>query len=198
VTVVERIRAERIVAVLRRLDDVDGVVDRLAEAGIGVVEVTLDAESALADIARLRGRGDVAVLAGTVRTPEDVDLAVDAGAEACVCPAFSGAVVARCHHHAVPVVPGALSPTEIEAAWRSGAALVKLFPARQGGPAYVRDVLQPLPDVPLVPTGGIDASNAAEYLGAGAVAVGTGSWLVSGDVATRARDLVAAVRDASE
>jgi 2-dehydro-3-deoxyphosphogluconate aldolase/(4S)-4-hydroxy-2-oxoglutarate aldolase len=193
---VERIRAERVVAVLRRTEGVDELVDRLVGAGIGVVEVTLDAEDAAADIERLRQRGDVTVLAGTVRTVEDVDAAVAAGAEACVSPAFSGAVVARCHHHAVPVIPGALTPTEIEAAWRAGAALVKLFPARLGGPAYVRDVLAPLADVPLLPTGGVDAANAADFLRAGSVAVGVGSWLTSGDVASRARELLVAVRGA--
>lgn len=191
---VERIRAERIVAVLRRTDDVGGIVDRLVDAGIGVVEVTLDADGAAADIERLRQRGDVTVLAGTVRSVEDVDVAVAAGAEACVSPAFSGAVVARCHHHAMPVIPGALTPTEIEAAWRAGAALVKLFPARLGGPDYVRDVLAPLADVPLLPTGGVDASNAADFLRAGAVAVGVGSWLSSGDIVARSSELLAAVR----
>jgi 2-dehydro-3-deoxyphosphogluconate aldolase/(4S)-4-hydroxy-2-oxoglutarate aldolase len=196
VTPVERIRAERIVAVLRRVSNVDAVVGELASAGIGVVEVTLDADSALADIERLRGQGDITVLAGTVRTVEDVDRAVTAGAEACVGPGFSGAVLARCHQLGVPAIPGAFTPTEIEAAWRAGAALVKLFPARLGGPAYVRDVLAPLSDVTLLPTGGVDASNAAEYLRAGAVAVGVGSWLTACDVAARAGELVAAVRGA--
>jgi 2-dehydro-3-deoxyphosphogluconate aldolase/(4S)-4-hydroxy-2-oxoglutarate aldolase len=194
VSAVERIRQERIVAVLRRLDDVHPVVDALAGAGVGVVEVTLDAASALADIEGLRERGDVTVLAGTVRTPEDVDAAVAAGAEACVSPAFSGAVVARCHHLAVPVIPGAFTATEVEAAWRAGAAIVKLFPARLGGPPYVRDLLAPLADVPLLPTGGVDAANAADYLRAGAAAVGVGSWLTSGDVVARAQELVAAVQ----
>jgi 2-dehydro-3-deoxyphosphogluconate aldolase/(4S)-4-hydroxy-2-oxoglutarate aldolase len=160
------------VAVLRGVDDVPGVVDALVEVGLTAVEVTLDSATALGDLATLAARSDVSVLAGTVRTPEQVDAAVDAGAAAVVCPAFSDAVVARAHHHALPVVPAALTPTEIEAAWRAGAAMVKLFPARLGGPQYVADVLKPLPDVPLLCTGGVTAENAADYLGAGATAVG--------------------------
>jgi 2-dehydro-3-deoxyphosphogluconate aldolase/(4S)-4-hydroxy-2-oxoglutarate aldolase len=130
-----------------------------------------------------------------VRTPEDADAAEDAGADACVCPAFSGAVVARCHHLGLPVIPGALTPTEIEAAWRAGAALVKLFPGSLGGPRYVRELLAPLPDVPLLVTGGVSTENAGEFLAAGAVAVGVGSSLTgAADIREAALALVAAVR----
>jgi 2-dehydro-3-deoxyphosphogluconate aldolase/(4S)-4-hydroxy-2-oxoglutarate aldolase len=172
VDVVARIRAERVVAVLRRVPDLERLATELVDAGIGVIEVTLDDEGALAGIERLRERGNVAVLAGTVRTVEQAEAAVAAGAEALVSPVFSGAVLARGHQLGVPVIPGALTPTEIEAAWRAGAAMVKLFPARAVGPRYVADVLKPLPDVPLVCTGGVGAANAAEFLAAGAVAVG--------------------------
>jgi 2-dehydro-3-deoxyphosphogluconate aldolase/(4S)-4-hydroxy-2-oxoglutarate aldolase len=193
--VVERIRSERLVAILRRVAEVDAVVEELSSAGIGVVEVTLDDPVAPAVIERLRARSDVTVLAGTVRTPEDVDTADAAGAEACVSPAFSGAVVARCHHLGLPVIPGALTPTEVEAAWRAGAALVKLFPGSLGGPRYVRELLAPLADVPLLVTGGVNAENARGFLEAGAVAVGVGSSLTgSRDVREAARALVAAVR----
>jgi 2-dehydro-3-deoxyphosphogluconate aldolase/(4S)-4-hydroxy-2-oxoglutarate aldolase len=172
VDVVARIRAERIVAVLRRVTELDRLAAELANAGIGVIEVTLDDDSALGGIERLRERGDVSVIAGTVRTVEQAEAAVASGAEALVSPVFSGAVLARGHQLGVPVLPGALTPTEIEAAWRAGAAMVKLFPARAVGPQYVVDVLKPLPDVPLLCTGGVSASNAAEFLAAGAVAVG--------------------------
>lgn len=168
----ERILAERLVAVLRGVEGVDAAVDTLAAAGVGVVEITLDSPDALTALGRARSRGDVTVLAGTVRSVEDVEAAVGAGAEGCVAPAFSGAVVARCLQLGVPVVPGALTPTEIEAAWRAGAALVKLFPARLGGPDYVADVLKPLTGVSLVCTGGVTAENAGAYLAAGAAAVG--------------------------
>lgn len=181
VSVVERIRAEHVVAVLRRVDDPARVVDELVVGGIGVVELTLDSDDALGWIGRLRERGDVAVLAGTVRTPDEAAAAVAAGAEGCVGPAFSGGVLARCRELDVPCIPGALTPTEIEVAWRAGAALVKLFPARSVGARYVTDVLKPLVDVPLLCTGGVTVDNAAEFLAAGAAAVGIS---FRGDVAS--------------
>lgn len=171
-SVVERIRAERVVAVLRRVDDPDCVVDELVSGGIGVVELTLDSNDALGWIGRLRERGDVTVLAGTVRTADEAAAAAAAGAEGCVGPAFSGGALARCRELGVPYLPGALTPTEIEVAWRAGAALVKLFPARSVGPRYVADVLKPLADVPLLCTGGVTVDNATAFLAAGATAVG--------------------------
>ena len=175
---IERIRSERLVAILRRVPDMDARVAVLADAGVGVVEITLDSEDALGAIARTRGRGDLSVLAGTVRTAADVDAAFAAGAEAVVGPGTVPAVLERAGELGIPVIPGALTPTEIERAWTAGAAFVKLFPGALGGPGYVKDVLAPLADVPLIVTGGIDASNARAFLDAGAVAVGIGSALV--------------------
>lgn len=188
---IERILRERLVAVVRRVPDVDARIDALAAAGVGVVEITLDDPAALGAIERARSRGDVSVIAGTVRRAEQVDLAVAAGAEAVVGPAFDRGVVERATELGVPAIPGALTPTEVEAAWAAGAALVKLFPAGLGGPRYVRDLLAPLGDVPLLVTGGVDAGNAAAFLAAGAVAVGVGSAL---DDPAEARRLVAALR----
>jgi 2-dehydro-3-deoxyphosphogluconate aldolase/(4S)-4-hydroxy-2-oxoglutarate aldolase len=188
---IERIRAERLVAILRRLPDVDTRVSALADAGFGVVEITLDDPDAPAAIERARLRGDVTVLAGTVRRADQVDLAATAGAEAVVSPAFVREVVERAAELGVPAVPGALTPTEVEAAWRAGAALVKLFPGSVGGPAYVRELLAPLADIPLLVTGGIDSRNARAFLDAGAIAVGAGSVL---EDPAEARRLVEAVR----
>jgi 2-dehydro-3-deoxyphosphogluconate aldolase/(4S)-4-hydroxy-2-oxoglutarate aldolase len=182
---IERIRTERLVAVLRRVDDVDERVAALADAGVGVIEITLDDPHALGAIERARGRGDVTVLAGTVRRAEQVDAAVAAGAEAVVGPAFVPAVLERAAELGIPAIPGALTPTEIEAAWAAGAALVKLFPGGSVGPRYVRDVLAPLADVPLLVTGGVDAQNARAFIDAGAVAVGVGSALDDPDEARR-------------
>ena len=178
---VDAIRTARLVAILRHTPDVDAQVARLAAAGVRVVEITLDSDDALGAIERARGRGDVTVLAGTAREPAQVGAAVSAGAEAIVAPSLSAAVLERAAALGVPAIPGALTPTEIETAWRAGAALVKLFPARLGGPHYVQDVLAPLRDVPLVATGGVDATNARAFLDAGAVAVGVGSALGSDD-----------------
>ncbi len=166
---VERIEQERVVAILRKVPDVEATVEQLA---LPVIEVTLDSPTALHAIRALRGRGDVVVLAGTVRTAEEARAAIDAGAEAIVGPAFVPEVGEVCGERDVAWIPGALTPTELEAAWRGGAALVKLFPGRLGGPQYVRDVLAPLADLRLIVTGGIDATNAVDFLRAGAVAVG--------------------------
>jgi 2-dehydro-3-deoxyphosphogluconate aldolase/(4S)-4-hydroxy-2-oxoglutarate aldolase len=194
---IERIRAERLVAVLRDVDEVDRVVESLAAGGIRVVEVTLDSRDALGAIERMRARGDVTVLAGTVRRPAQVDEAVQAGAEACVGPVFVPAVVERCLELGVPAIPGTLTPTEVETAWQAGAAMVKVFPGSLGGPRYLRELLAPLADVPLLVTGGVTAENAAEYLAAGAAAVGVGSSLAAvDDVEGEARRLVEAVRTA--
>jgi 2-dehydro-3-deoxyphosphogluconate aldolase / (4S)-4-hydroxy-2-oxoglutarate aldolase len=188
---IERIRSERLVAILRRVPDVDARVSALADAGVGVVEITLDDPDAPASIERARSRGDVTVLAGTVRQVDQVDRAAAVGAEAVVSPGFVREVVERAAELGVPAVPGALTPSEVEAAWLAGAALVKLFPGSLGGPAYVRELLAPLADVPLLVTGGIDSMNARAFLDAGAVAVGAGSALEDPE---EARRLVEAVR----
>jgi 2-dehydro-3-deoxyphosphogluconate aldolase/(4S)-4-hydroxy-2-oxoglutarate aldolase len=198
-TAANRIRHERLVALLRGVEQPDELVGLLATAGVGVVEVTLETPGARAAIERLRARRDVAVVAGTVRAPEDVDAAVAAGAEACVSPTLSVEVVARCHDFGVPAVPGALTPTEVEAAWRAGGGLVKLFPARLVGPEYVADLVKPLAEVPLLCTGGVTVANAAEFLAAGAVAVGISFGETTTEVeARRAVETVASAGPAGE
>jgi 2-dehydro-3-deoxyphosphogluconate aldolase/(4S)-4-hydroxy-2-oxoglutarate aldolase len=196
--VVERILAERLVVLLRAVADADGVVAALAEAGVGVVEITMDSPGAEKAIARARERGDVSVVAGTVRTVDDVERADAAGAEACVAPVHTPAVMQRSLEVGLPVIPAALTPSEIEAAHRAGAALVKLFPADALGPSYLRHVLAPLADVPILASGGIDVGNAAAYIGAGARAVAIGSTVTKAESpGDAARSVVAAVRAAS-
>jgi 2-dehydro-3-deoxyphosphogluconate aldolase/(4S)-4-hydroxy-2-oxoglutarate aldolase len=115
-------------------------------------------------------------------------------------PHIDVAIVGWAAARGIPVMPGAFTPTEILAAWRAGAAAVKLFPASAVGPAFVREVRGPLREIPLVPTGGVTAETAPAFIAAGAVAVGIGSWLTgSGDAAvvqSRAAELVAAVLSA--
>jgi 2-dehydro-3-deoxyphosphogluconate aldolase / (4S)-4-hydroxy-2-oxoglutarate aldolase len=194
---IERISAERVVAVVRRVPEPDRIVAALREGGIRIVEITLDSEGALDTIEQLRHDDELLVLAGTVRTPADAEAAAQAGAAACVSPTVVPEVIERCAALGLPSIPGALTPSEIESAWRLGATMVKLFPASLGGPDYVRDLLAPLGDVPLLVTGGVDATNAAEYLEAGAAAVGVGSALLAApDVVAAARDLVGSARDA--
>jgi 2-dehydro-3-deoxyphosphogluconate aldolase / (4S)-4-hydroxy-2-oxoglutarate aldolase len=194
---IEAIRTRRVVAILRRVPDPERVVRALRDGGIAVVEITLDSEGALETIARLRDDPQLVVLAGTVRTAREAEAAAAAGAEACVGPALVPEVIETCRTLGIPAIPGALTPTEIETARRLGAPMVKLFPASLLGPAYVRDLRGPLPDVPLLVTGGVDASNAGAFLRAGAAAVGVGSALVAADdVTAAARDLVGSARDA--
>jgi 2-dehydro-3-deoxyphosphogluconate aldolase / (4S)-4-hydroxy-2-oxoglutarate aldolase len=194
---IDAIREQRVVAVLRRVGRPADVVAALRAGGISVIEMTLDSPGALATIASLRGDPDLVVLAGTVRTADDVRAAVAAGAEACVGPTLVREVVGACREAGIPAIPGAMTPTEVETAWQLGAGMVKLFPAARLGPEFVRDLRAPLADVPLLVTGGVDASNAAAFFRAGATAVGVGSALVGAvDVAAEARNLLRSARDA--
>ncbi len=187
----------------RRAEHLDAVLDTLVESGIRSLEVTLNTPGALEAIRRAVGRfgPDVAVGAGTVRTVADVEDAVAAGAQFLVSPHTDPALGDRARELAAPYLPGALTPSEIVAAWNSGVAAIKLFPARLGGPRYLRDLREPLPDIPIVPTGGVSAENVAEWFAAGAVAVGVGGSLMgdaleTGDVTSlgaRVTELVKAV-----
>ncbi|MFC7405811.1 bifunctional 4-hydroxy-2-oxoglutarate aldolase/2-dehydro-3-deoxy-phosphogluconate aldolase [Georgenia alba] len=164
---------------LRRERAVDEIARALVAGGVGAVEVTIDTPGALEAIGRWRDDGGALVGVGTVRTPDHARRAIDSGAQFLVTPTTVSGVLAVARDAGVPIVPGALSPTEIDAAWQQGAAAVKVFPADAlGGPAYVKAVQAPLPDVPLVPTGGVNAENARAYAALGCVGVGVGSALV--------------------
>ncbi|MFH9230778.1 bifunctional 4-hydroxy-2-oxoglutarate aldolase/2-dehydro-3-deoxy-phosphogluconate aldolase [Streptomyces globisporus] len=167
----------------------DDLLAALLEARTSALEVTLTTPGAEAAITRWRDLGPSALIgAGTVRTPDDARRAVAAGAQFLVTPTTSPAVLGVAAEARVPVLCGALTPTEIDTAWQHGVAAVKVFPVDAlGGPAYVKAVQAPLPDVPLVPTGGIDAASALAYAALGCHAVGVGSSLVS-DTAVRDRD----------
>jgi 2-dehydro-3-deoxyphosphogluconate aldolase/(4S)-4-hydroxy-2-oxoglutarate aldolase len=185
---------------------------RAAEAvlagGISIFEITMTVPDAPAVIRALAARlGSRAVVgAGTVLDAEAAARCLDAGAAFIVSPGFDPATVAAAHARGVPAMPGALTPTEVIAAWKAGADMVKIVPASAvGGPKYLRALRGPLPDVKLLPTGGVNATTAADYIAAGAAALGVGSELVDpaalarGDDAVltdRARELVAAVRQA--
>jgi 2-dehydro-3-deoxyphosphogluconate aldolase / (4S)-4-hydroxy-2-oxoglutarate aldolase len=195
IAIVRRVPAERIAA----------LAHALGQGGVRHIEVTLNTEGALEAIVRLRGAlGPGAVVgAGTVMTPEAVADAVAAGAEFVVCPHTDEEVVRAARDRKVPVFPGAFTPSEIVRAWRAGATAVKLFPAGGGGPKYLREVRAPLSDIPLIPTGGVTLENAADFIRAGAVALGVGSALTPGETIARgdwpaltdlARRFVAAVR----
>ena len=205
-TFLEQLEAAPVVAILRAAtaDRFAEVARVLRDAGVRNLELTLTSRGALAAFAGVRAELPDGVLlgVGTVRSAADVDAAVDAGAAYLVTPLLRPDVVARAVQRQIPVIAGALTPSEIDAAWAAGAAAVKVFPVSAvGGPAYVAAVRAPLPEVPLVPTGGVRIDDIGAYLAAGAVAVGVGSPLlgdageVGGDLdrlADRARRAVAA------
>jgi 2-dehydro-3-deoxyphosphogluconate aldolase/(4S)-4-hydroxy-2-oxoglutarate aldolase len=130
---------------------------------------------------------DCAVGAGTVLSRDQLAAARRTGADFAVAPIVDPALVREATAAGMPFVPGALTPTEIATAWSAGATFVKLFPATAVGPAFVRELRGPMPDVELIPTGGVDAESARAFLDAGAAAVGIGSAIVRADGATRRR-----------
>jgi 2-dehydro-3-deoxyphosphogluconate aldolase/(4S)-4-hydroxy-2-oxoglutarate aldolase len=175
------LRRDRLVAIVRGGDPEAALrsVVTLAEEGVRLIEVSLTTPGATDVIGRaIRATGPAAVIgAGTVVTPEDALRARDAGASWLVTPAL-GAGFERAVALGVPVLAGALTPTEAVTAMRAGAHAVKLFPASLGGPGYLRALRDPLPDVPFVPVGGVNADLAPAYFAAGAVAIGVGSPLL--------------------
>jgi 2-dehydro-3-deoxyphosphogluconate aldolase/(4S)-4-hydroxy-2-oxoglutarate aldolase len=179
----------KIVAVVR-LDSAEALVNvasALKAGGISTIEFTMSAPGVLEMINQAAshfGR-DVLLGAGTVLDPETARAAILAGAEFIVTPTFNPATIELCRRYGKPVVPGALTPTEIQTAWEAGADLVKVFPASVMGPGYLKAVLAPLPHLRLVPTGGVSTDNAAEYIKAGATALGVGGKLVDKAIVAR-------------
>ena len=171
-----------IVAVVRSPDSQQlvEVARALAEGGIHVVEITMTVPDAL-DVVRQvrRALGDRLLLgAGTVLDPETARAALLAGAEFLVAPTVNHDVIRLCQRYDRLVMPGAFTPTEILSAWEAGADIVKVFPADVVGPAFFKAMRGPLPQIRLMPTGGVDLSTAASFLQAGACCLGIGSQLV--------------------
>jgi 2-dehydro-3-deoxyphosphogluconate aldolase/(4S)-4-hydroxy-2-oxoglutarate aldolase len=202
-SVATAIRAHRLIAVLRRIEPRErllALVDELAEAGVRAFEITLDTASGADDLAAVRGHlsardGEYVVGAGTILRGQQLDAARRSGADFCVSPILDVELLRAAVNGGLPFVPGAMTPTEIAAAWDAGATFVKLFPASAVGPQLVRELRGPLPDVAIIPTGGVDGSNAAAFLQAGAAAVGIGGAITRATVSER-RALVRAVLDA--
>lgn len=194
----EVILAEKVIPVVRGLTASRALplAEALSAGGINSLEVTMESGEAIAAISALAESG-AAVGAGTVVTIEDAGAAVDAGATFLVSPHFDPYLVEWALDAGVAHLPGVLTPTEAASAMSMGVTTVKLFPAGPGGPDLVRALLGPFPNLRIVPTGGVTAGNAAEFISAGAIAVGVGSWLTGGEdpseVTIRARQLRAAV-----
>jgi 2-dehydro-3-deoxyphosphogluconate aldolase/(4S)-4-hydroxy-2-oxoglutarate aldolase len=207
---IARMTRDGVVAIVR-LDDLSSAValtEALLAGGVSTIEFTYTNPLAGQVISEVRSAvGDRAVIgAGTVLDPETARAAILAGAEFIVTPTLRKSTIELCQRYSIPTVIGAFTPTEILTAWESGASIVKVFPASVGGPRYLKDVKGPLPQVKLIPTGGVSKETAADFIKAGAEAVAAGSNLVDAKsvanadwstITTRARelaDIVAAAR----
>jgi len=178
-----RIRESGIIAIMRAnsSDQLIAAADATLEGGVNAIEVTMTTPGALEVIRQARERYGQEVIfgVGSVVDAETARAAILAGAQFVVGPTLDLNVISLCRRYSVPVIPGALTPTEILTAWEAGADLVKVFPASFFGPAYLKAVKAPLPQVKLVPVGGVDLDNAAEFIRVGAEILGVGSSLIS-------------------
>src|SRR6266404_5394036 len=210
--VVARIKVERAVAVIRT-DSIDralGAARAVIAGGFRVIEITYSFSGATETIAKLSELNDTDLLigAGTILNRQQVHDAVGAGARFLVSPCVLPDVIDAAHELQVAIIPGAFTPTEIYTAHSLGADIVKIFPAVKFGPEYLKAVRGPLPNIPIMPTSGVDPSNVADWFRAGAVAVGavgavgsvldpalirSGDW---NELTKRAREFVEAVRAA--
>jgi 2-dehydro-3-deoxyphosphogluconate aldolase / (4S)-4-hydroxy-2-oxoglutarate aldolase len=200
-----------IVAIIRMKEPerVRAVVDAISEGGVRALEITMTVPGAVDVIRELAPKMPSGFLlgAGTVLDAETVKRVTDAGARFVVSPVFRREVIAACHERDVPVMPGCFTPTEILDAWDAGADVVKVFPATALGPGFFRDVRGPLPQIKMMPTGGVSVENAGDWIKAGAVAVGVGTALLDakaissgnyGVLRAKAEQIVQNVRAAQE
>ncbi len=206
---VELLTRDGVVAIVR-LDDLSSAVpltEALVRGGVRTIEFTYTNPLAGKVIEEVRAKvGDAAVVgAGTVLDPETARIAILSGAQFIVTPTTKVATIETCRRYSIPAVIGAFTPTEILTAWEAGATIVKVFPASVGGPGYIKDVRGPLPQVKIIPTGGVNKETAAAFIKAGAVAIAAGSNLVDaktvaagdwGTIEARARELATIVAEA--
>jgi 2-dehydro-3-deoxyphosphogluconate aldolase / (4S)-4-hydroxy-2-oxoglutarate aldolase len=207
--VVARIKSEGAVAVIRT-DSVEralGAAQAAIAGGFRTIEITFSFSDAPAAISKLAENDALLIGAGTILTRQQVNEAVEAGARFLVSPCVLPEVIDAARELQVAMIPGAFTPTEIYTAHALGADIVKIFPAVKFGPDYLRAVRGPLPNIPIMPTSGVDASNVAEWFRAGAVAVGAvgsvfdaalirkGAW---DELTKRAREFMDAVRAARQ
>lgn len=206
---IERIRRTGVLPVVRAAsaDEAALLIERLIAGGIDVIEITMtvpDAEKLIADSAK-KYAANVVIGAGTVLDAKAAERCIDAGAKFVVSPALDFRTIEFCNMKDIAVMPGALTPTEVVTAWNAGADIVKVFPAgAMGGASYLRSLKAPLPQIKLIPTGGVTLETAADFIRAGAEAIGVGADLVSIDalrtdpnsITETARKYLKAVADA--
>lgn len=189
--VIARIETSGLIAVIRAdgtgSEGVRALVDTckaLRDGGAEVAEITMTSPGALDAIHQASQELGTSCLigVGSVLDPETARAAILAGAQFVFAPTLNLDVITMAHRYDRPVVPGALTPTEILTAWQAGADMVKVFPANHFGPQYFKDLLAPMPQLKLTPTGGVDLKTAADWIKAGAAALGVGSALVKKDL----------------
>ncbi len=177
------IRQYRLIAIMRRLPDeqVVPVFQMLADAGVRLIEITMNTRDAAGQIKLAQDciGSRMLIGAGTVSTPERAEEAMDAGARFLVTPNLDPDVLSLAQKRSCPVVCGVLTPTEMMAAMRAGASTLKIFPAGRMGAGYIKDILAPLDDLNLVAVGGVTADNAADWIRAGCIGIGMGSSLLN-------------------
>jgi 2-dehydro-3-deoxyphosphogluconate aldolase/(4S)-4-hydroxy-2-oxoglutarate aldolase len=191
------IRETGVIAIMRAKssEQLMAAADAIKAGGVRVIEVTMTTPGALSIIAEAAKKYGSEVLfgAGTVLDPETARAAILAGAGFVVAPTLNLEVIRLCNRYSVPVMPGCATPTEMLTAWEAGADMIKLFPADVGGPDLVKAILAPLPQLQIVPVGGVDLKTAANFIRKGAVALGVGGSLInqalldSGDMAELTR-----------
>ncbi|MFN2109582.1 MAG: bifunctional 4-hydroxy-2-oxoglutarate aldolase/2-dehydro-3-deoxy-phosphogluconate aldolase [Anaerolineae bacterium] len=177
------IRTTGVIAIMRAQssDQLIAAADAIKAGGVRVIEVTMTTPGALDVIAEATQRygEDVLFGAGSVLDAETARAAMLAGAGFVVAPTLNLDVVALCNRYSIPVMPGCFTPTEMLTAWEAGADMVKLFPASIGGPAFIKAIRAPLPQLEIVPVGGVNLDTAADFIRNGAAALGVGSSLVN-------------------
>lgn len=193
-TIIQQIESTGVVAIIRAKDSdqLIEVVNALREGGVTCIEVTMTTPNALEVIkeARVACGDSAAIGVGTVLDSETARAAILAGAQFVVAPILDLPTVETCRRYGVPVMPGALTPTEIVRAWQAGADFVKVFPTSTLGATYIKDLRGPLPQIRLLPTGGVTLDTVADFIKAGCSAVGVGGALVSSQ-ALKNRDFAA-------
>jgi 2-dehydro-3-deoxyphosphogluconate aldolase/(4S)-4-hydroxy-2-oxoglutarate aldolase len=179
----ELIRRTGVIAIMRAQSSgqLIAAADAIRAGGVAVIEVTMTTPGALAVIqeARQRYGEDVLFGVGTVLDAETARSAILAGADFIVAPTLALDTIALCNRYSIPVIPGCYTPTEMLTAWEAGADMIKLFPASFGGPSLLGALLAPLPQLEIVPVGGVDLNTAAEFIRQGAAALGVGSSLIN-------------------
>ncbi|NND33452.1 MAG: bifunctional 4-hydroxy-2-oxoglutarate aldolase/2-dehydro-3-deoxy-phosphogluconate aldolase [Saprospiraceae bacterium] len=173
--------AKPVVGILRNFtfDEVKIIATAYQDAGLTTLEITMNSPDALKSITYLaKNHPGLNIGAGTVCTPAEMSQAMEAGASFIVTPVCNLELIKSAYKSQIPIFPGALTPSEIYQAWEAGATAVKIFPASAFGAPYIKEVLAPLSQIKLLPTGGIHAGNMKDYFLAGAIGVGMGSALV--------------------